>query len=239
MNKLLTISLLLATFSLAACGTQPTPVASTTVESATVSESVSPATALSISTDAPAVQIYADSLIYIREEEKLARDVYLFLYNQWGVQIFQNIASSEQAHTDAINTLLNAYGLADPAAYTEPGEFVNADLQALYNQLTDQGSLSLAEALKVSAAIEEIDILDLQQHLAASLPDNIRFVYENLLSGSYNHLSAFISTLTRQSGEIYTPQYLSLEDYQSILDQAARGDYGGGNGNGNGQGGRP
>lgn len=157
MNKPLTLSLLLITLLLTACGTQPQAA-----PAPLVTEEPAPATEAAISSQpaAPAAQIPEDGLTYVREEEKLARDVYLFLYDMWGLQVFQNIADSEQTHTDAVKTLLDAYGLTDPAAATQPGEFVNPDLQALYNQLTAQGSLSLADALKVGAAIEEIDILD-------------------------------------------------------------------------------
>jgi len=56
-----------------------------------------------------------DWLTYIREEEKLARDVYLYLYDMWGSSIFDNISVSEQAHMDAIKTLIDRYGLDDPA----------------------------------------------------------------------------------------------------------------------------
>lgn len=62
--------------------------------------------------------------------------------------------------------------------------FTNPDLQALYNNLTARSSQSLAEALKVGAAIEEIDILDLESRLAQTDNTDIQQVYNNLLSGS-------------------------------------------------------
>jgi hypothetical protein len=177
-----------------------------------------------------------EGLAYVREEEKLAHDVYLFLAEQWDAAVFTNIAASEQTHTDTIQGLLAVYNLADPAAGAQPGQFTDPTLQALYDRLTAQGSFSLAEALKVGAAIEEIDILDLQARLAGDLPDDVRLAYENLLAGSYNHLSAFTSTLLRQTGETYVPQYMTLEAYESALEQATIG----GNGNGNGyRGGQP
>lgn len=66
-----------------------------------------------------------------------------------------------------------------------------------------QGSQSLADALKVGVAIEEIDILDLQTRLAQTDNADIELVYGNLLKGSHNHLRAFTSTLQRQTGEMY------------------------------------
>jgi hypothetical protein len=169
------------------------------------------------------------ALLYMREEEKLAQDVYLKLYELWSLPSFQNIASSEQAHTVAVKTLLDRYGLDDPAA-AQAGVFANPDLQALYTDLVARGGRSLAEALKVGAAIEEIDILDLQERLAQTDNADIQQVFNSLLNGSYNHLRAFTTTLQSQTGETYQPQYLSAEAYQSIL--------GGTTGGGNGQGGR-
>ena len=158
-----------------------------------------------------------DSLLFMREEEKLAHDVYIALYEQWGLRIFQNIANSEQAHTEAVKTLLEAYGLDDPAAGTATGVFINPDLQDLYDQLTVQGSQSLGDALLVGAAIEEIDILDLENALEQTENPDIQMVYQNLLKGSYNHLRAFTSNFARQTGETYQPQYLSLGEYESIV----------------------
>jgi hypothetical protein len=186
--------------------------------------------------DIPASELSADeaaALLFMREEEKLAGDVYNFLYTAWGQPTFQNIAASEQKHTDEIKVLLDRYGLTDPALAA--GQFTNPDLQALYTQLTAQGSLSLADALKVGAAIEEIDILDLQTRLAQTDNADIQQVYNNLMSGSYSHLQAFTSVLLTQTGETYQPQYLSAEQYQTIL--ASASSHGNGGANSNGQGG--
>jgi hypothetical protein len=181
----------------------------------------------------------AEGLIYMREEEKLARDVYLTLYDQWGVPIFQNIAGSEQAHMDSILMLLDQYGLADPAADNGAGEFDNPLFQSLYEQLVAQGSLSQADALKVGATIEDLDIVDLEERLAQTDNEYIIQVYSNLLAGSENHLRAFVSNLERQTGEEYQPVYLDQDAYQAIISGAAErgGGYGGNGGSGNGKGG--
>ena len=175
----------------------------------------------------PASELSADesaALLYMREEEKLARDVYNTLYTTWNIPTFQNIAASEQMHMDQIALLLTRYNLTDPAQ--APGVFTDAKLQDLYNQLVAQGNLSIGEALKVGGAIEEIDILDLQTRLAQTDNADIQQVYNNLMNGSYNHLNAFSRALTNQTGETYKPQYLTPDQYQTILS--------GGVGNGNG-----
>jgi hypothetical protein len=171
------------------------------------------------------------ALIYMREEEKLAHDVYVTLFAQWNLPTFQNISRSEQTHTDTVKALIDRYGLTDPAS-SQVGVFTNPDLQSLYNDLVARGSQSLAEALKVGAAIEEIDILDLEKHLAQTDKADIQQTFTNLERGSYNHLRAFVSTLNNQTGETYQPQYLSTEAYQTIIN----GSRGNGNGGGNGQG---
>ena len=171
-------------------------------------------------TDAPTA-IETEGILFMREEEKLARDVYLTLYDQWDILIFQNIAGSEQSHMDAVLSLLERYGVEDPAAGKEIGEFTNPDLQALYDQLVAQGEQSLSDALKVGAAIEEIDILDLEEYVAQTDKDDIRIVYDSLAKGSRNHLRAFTKTLLQQTGEVYAPQYLSQDAYDAIINSGA------------------
>jgi len=159
-----------------------------------------------------------DSLIFMREEEKLAQDVYLAMYDLWGQAIFQNIAGSEETHTNAVKQLLDTYNLPDPADTSPPGVFENSQLQNLYDELIALGFQSLGDALKVGAAIEEIDILDLEENLKIVETDAIRRVYENLLKGSENHLRAFTSSLLRTTGEVYQPQYMDADAYSAIID---------------------
>ncbi|MEZ4770802.1 MAG: DUF2202 domain-containing protein [Caldilineales bacterium] len=158
-----------------------------------------------------------DGLVFMREEEKVARDVYLTLGDLWGAQIFTNIARSEQSHMDAVYTLLDRYDIADPAAGSAIGEFTNPDLQALYDSLVALGSQSLQDALTVGALIEETDIADLIDELSAIEHADIQGVYENLENGSNNHLRAFTSTLERQTGVAYEPQVLDQQTYNGIV----------------------
>ena len=166
----------------------------------------------------PLTEQEISDLVYMREEEKLAHDVYTTLYEYWGLPVFKNIAASEQTHTESVQYLLDFYNIDDPTTGLALGQFANDDLQALYDQLVEQGSRSLADALKVGAAIEEIDILDLLDALDSTAQLEIVRIYENLLQGSYNHLRAFANTINQQTGESYQPQYLSEEDYQAIID---------------------
>jgi hypothetical protein len=195
--------------------------------STTLAACTGTASALPLATDDAAVQksqtlagelsdSEAEGILYMREEEKLARDVYLTLYAMWEFKTFDNIASSEQTHMDAIKTLIDRYDLDDPAEGKGVGEFTNQALQELYDQLVEEGSQSLENALKVGAAVEEIDILDLQQHIAQTDRGDIQRVYENLLKGSRNHLRAFVSAIERR-GWTYQPQYLSQEVFDEII----------------------
>jgi hypothetical protein len=174
-----------------------------------------------------------EGILYMREEEKLAHDVYLTLYERWGLPIFQNIADSEATHMQAVKTLIDRYNLEDPAAGQDVGVFTNPTLQGLYDQLVEEGSQSLSSALRVGAAIEEIDILDLEERIAQTDRADIQMVYENLTKGSRNHLRSFVSTLEQQSGEIYQPQYLSQAAYDAIV--AAPMERGGGGRHGGSQ----
>ncbi len=158
-----------------------------------------------------------EGMVYMREEEKLARDVYITLYNKWGMRVFTNISKAEQRHTDAIQVLLTKYELEDPIVNDSVGAFTNTTLAELYTSLTQQGATTIIEALKVGALIEEIDILDLKKELEEVVDnEDIKYVYERLLNGSYNHLRAFVRNLSRQ-GVDYVPVKLSAEEFQAII----------------------
>jgi len=158
-----------------------------------------------------------NDLLFMREEEKLARDVYLTLHDIWGTPVFANIATSEQQHMDAILRLLNTYKLPDPTVGKLVGEFVNEELQALYNALIARGKQSALEALLVGGVIEETDIEDLNAAMATSRLSNIDKVYQNLLNGSYNHLRAFARNIQSLTGQPYVAQVVSQEIVDSIL----------------------
>lgn len=156
------------------------------------------------------------SLPFMREEEKLARDIYTFLYAKWGVNIFSNISSSEQTHTDAVLHLLTKYNIPDPAENKAPGEFANPVLQNLYTQLTAQGSAGLLNAFVTGATIEDLDIYDLKNALTKIDNQDISFVYESLMKGSRNHLRSFYSNILNVGGS-YTPQYITQAEFDAII----------------------
>ena len=156
-------------------------------------------------------------LLLMREEEKLARDVYLTLADQWGVRVFSNIASSEAAHMAAMGDLITRYDLVDPIVNDVRGVFTNPDLQKLYNDLVARGSVSVNEAFQVGALIEDLDIYDLENLLAKTDKADIMVVYENLQKGSRNHLRAFTRQIER-GGDTYEPAYISEVEYQTIVE---------------------
>jgi hypothetical protein len=164
-----------------------------------------------------------EGLIYMREEEKLAHDVYITLYQQWGLSPFNNIANSEDRHENKIETLLNNYQISDSVGDNPIGVFVNPDLQQLYNNLVAQGSQSPTEALKVGVLIEETDIADLQTRIAQTDNPDIQQVYEQLLSGSNNHLSAFTSNLTGETGNTNSSNYSTNQIQGTTTDDTLTG----------------
>ncbi len=157
-----------------------------------------------------------ESLIQMREEEKLAHDVYLTLYQKWNLPIFSNIARSEQTHTDAIKALLERYNIEDPVKSEEIGVFTSSKLQKLYNDLVLQGEKSLLDGLKVGATIEDLDIKDLEDFMKTINNQDIILVYQNLTKGSRNHLRSFVR-LIESNGGSYSPQYISVDYYNKVI----------------------
>ena len=157
-----------------------------------------------------------DSLLIMRQEEMLARDVYDFLYVKWGQKIFDNISDSEQTHTDTVLYLLDKYDIEDPIDINKPGVYESQELQSIYNDLIEQGSKSLLDAMIVGTTVEDLDIKDLQDFLLQVDNEDIILAYQNLLKWSRNHLRSFVKQVERNGGE-YEPQFISNDDYLSII----------------------
>lgn len=155
------------------------------------------------------------SLKQMREEEKLARDVYLALYDKWNMNIFNNIAKSEQAHTDMVALIIEKYSLDDPFI-DELGVFADSTLQELYFTLVEIGNESLAQAVFIGCTIEDLDIYDLKEFLVDTDNQDIRMVYQNLLKGSRNHARSFNGQYAVQ-GETYVTQFITAAEWEQII----------------------
>lgn len=159
-----------------------------------------------------------EHLNFIREEEKLARDFYVEMYEKWGSLVFNSIKASEQEHMDAVLRLLVKYGIPDSAS-REIGVFNNTALQELYNNLIRQGNASLLGALNAGAFIEEYDIKDLRTAFDDTKKIDLRRVYSNLELGSENHLKAFVSHIEAIMGTPYVAQFLTQSEVNAILER--------------------
>lgn len=132
-----------------------------------------------------------ERILFIREEEKLAYDVYQTLFDRYGVKIFQNIPNSEMSHMEATLSIIKKYQLIDPMDRNPRGIFTDPALQFLYNALVSQGQVSLLAAYQVGAKIEELDIYDLNKSIAVTNNQDVKLVYDFLNKGSRNHLRSF------------------------------------------------
>lgn len=160
-----------------------------------------------------------EGILLMREEEKLARDVYIALYKKWNLRTFTNISRAEQTHMDSMKILIDRYGLDDPMKTDEVGVFTNPELQKLYNDLVSEGSGSIEAAVKIGAMVEELDIYDLERLMKTADNDDILIVYQNLLKGSRNHLRSFDRQLQR-NGSSYSAQFLTQKEYDSIANSS-------------------
>lgn len=189
-----------------------------------------------------------EALTFMREEEKMARDVYTAMAGLYDLPIFANIANAEQRHMNLVGCLLDKYDLADPIGDDVPGEFSNADIQTLYNNLLALGQTDLLSALTAGATIEDRDIADLLERTGNTDVNNedILAVFTELTKASRNHMRAFVKKLAGLD-VTYVPQYITQEYFDSFINlpwekggsicgTCPNGGPGNGNGNGNGPG---
>lgn len=200
--KMLIVTVALSVFTLISLSAQPLEEQQNVVETQVVVQET--------------LEDSAEGILYMREEEKLARDVYLTLYDYWGFRTFIQIAQSEQKHMDSVGALIVGQGLEDPIVDAQVGEFKNTTLAALYTTLVQQGLQSPTDAYRVGAIIEDLDIYDLENFLSLTDDAAEKAVYSNLLRGSENHMRSFLKQLSRY-GQSYEAQYITSERLALIV----------------------
>ena len=180
-------------------------------------------------------------LEFMREEEKLARDVYMELGAMYPDHpIFGRIDDSEQKHTDAVKAMIEKYGLADPNTNDNVGVYTGKDygwyFTEKFNQLVERASISELEALYVGAFIEELDMMDINQcpkvivetenginditECGKIYTDNadVSSLYASLLDGSDSHLEGYVRNIEQYIGKgNYQAQVLPQEEVDEIL----------------------
>lgn len=219
MKKQLTLALILSSaMALSACGgggsdtgTAGGSAASTATSQANLQDQLAAMPTGELSSEETA------GLLMMREEEKMAGDIYYTLFDMYGQNIFKNIGDSEQGHAEAMRILLERYQIQDPVGTNGRGQFTDPNLQATYDSLIAKGMTDLLSALYVGAEVEELDIRDIAALIQqVENNDDIVLVYENLLKGSRNHLRSFHKQIANNGGN-YVPQYITQAEYDAIV----------------------
>jgi hypothetical protein len=179
-------------------------------------------------------------LVFMREEEKLARDVYITLGTIYpALTTFDKIDDSEQSHTDTMAKMLKLFRVKDPSTSDDIGVFTGAEYGWYFTDkfayLVGEGSTNGLAALYVGAFIEELDMHDiahcpaviLEMHdeieedgcgLAYTDEAELSRTYGRLLDGSKSHLRAYVKAIEQTIGEgTYVAQYLTQAEVDEIL----------------------
>jgi hypothetical protein len=159
-----------------------------------------------------------NGILSLREEEKVAYDVYTVMFEKYESKVFKKIAENEKEHMNKIKELIDQFNLTDPIAGTEDqkGVFSNKKMQTMYDEMILGGNYGLLDALRAAARFEETDIVDLRKYLSSASDQSVINIYLNLESGSQDHLRSLVKYI-EDEGISYKPSYLSKEDFDKIM----------------------
>jgi len=157
-----------------------------------------------------------DAIAYMGNEERLAYDIYMNLYeyhdtnSNTQIMQLQTIAqNAEKTHVGIVQALVQKYDLgeddlsnvetavADNSVAFEDmprGEYDIPAIQELYNLLYDKGIASKQAALEVGCMVEVVDVDDLDEYIELAEESHAADVVEAftvLRDGSYSHYWAF------------------------------------------------
>lgn len=211
--------------SLVSCSKETTPNSSELLVSGTPADIIEVksdgATTFALAGVTPAFDSTADlttdeiEFIYaVREDEKIARDLYFSFFRNFGLKTFENIGKAEDNHIKATEKLFDYYEIDYPALSAN-GKFEDASRQKLFDSLLLKGTPEL-EAFKVMALLEESNIVEYGEVLKSIVNPNIKLVIENLAKASANHFKAAIRQITALGGT-YAPALMTQEQYRALI----------------------
>ena len=202
-----------------------------------------------------------DAIAYMGNEERLAYDIYLALYDshadaQETLSSLERIATrSESRHIETVQSIVRKYGLTEanltnvsnPAAdsSTEVSELPSGQydidaIQSLYDALYAKGVQSAQDALEVACMVEVTDINDLNHYITlaqdSDAPD-VESAFTSLRDASYKHYWAFDRSLKAAGIAEGCCTLGTIDGVNYCHDEYPQNSQGGGNGNGNGGGG--
>jgi hypothetical protein len=125
------------------------------------------------------------------ERELLAHDLYTAFAQDATVPAFTRIADAETQHVLQIRILLDRYGLADPSAGHVTGTFTDPDIQATYDRLLHEGSVSTDAAYTAARTVESAELAALTSAAASMTAPDVQLVYAHLIAATQRHLVAF------------------------------------------------
>jgi hypothetical protein len=192
-----TLGVLLLLFLLIGCGSNNSNNANGSHAGQNSTNLPSEVTNALASSTSTLTQPLQDSIQYMYNEEGLAYDIYLSLYQIYPLQQLQNIAlNSESKHQEAVNQLAIKYALN--LVPSSAGIYEVEAIDELYDTLYQKGVDSEQDALEVGCMVEVVDIDDLNtfisQAQASNAPDVVA-IFDYLRKGSYKHYWEFDSAL--------------------------------------------
>lgn len=180
-------------------------------------------------------------LVFICEEEKLARDVYhLFDRRFPDLGVFAELEAGKESSRCAVEKLLRQYRVSIPRVNENVGVFSWGIYGRYFTEkflvVSNQGSMNPLSALYAGAFLEELNILDIEQcpkvivdidngikdaaSCGMQYTDNpaIRAAYDELLAESRRHLRILVNNIEQRTGPgSYRAQLLKPDELASVL----------------------
>jgi len=154
-------------------------------------------------------------LMYLHDQEKLARDINRTFYYTWGKPIFASIAESEQRHMNVLRAILDYYYLSALVETDEVGVFGAHHHTEAFTDLVNQGEVSLTEAYRAVGYLEEWDIREIRGSIEFTQDQALIDTFSNLLAGARNHLRVFAAR-SNSLGYAYQAQMLKQSEVDDI-----------------------
>lgn len=134
-----------------------------------------------------------NDLLYMIEKEKMMRNIYKTMFQEYNVELFQSIYQAKESHLSLLSSKIDKYDVHNPLVYSAENEFENSSLQLVYDDFLAKKLIYEIEALNFVKNMEERHINYVETTVSqVDGNDDIVSVYNVILLGSQAHLDALL-----------------------------------------------
>ena len=156
-------------------------------------------------------------VVYLYELERFAKDIYQKSYDEWGLELFNTLTSTQSLNNSIIAILLDNYNITYNVT-PEAGVYTDDTIQGFYDTYVQETNTTIKDSLSMGVALEEKLVSEIDTLMQnRSLSDDVKIVYEIVKRSTREHIHSFNIALGQDDTNTSRPRGHHMDNGNAVL----------------------